>query len=128
MHDFIFGPKDCSDIRALGNSASGVYRVYPGSLGRRIQADVYCDMTTPGGSWLVFQRRKDGSMDFEQTWNQYLNGFGNASGELWLGNEALYLLTSNHKYKLRIDMEDFEGQKPIRRVLHVFHQFIGQSL
>jgi len=28
-----------------------------------------------------------------------------------LGNELLYLLTSNRKYKLRIDMEDFDGQK-----------------
>ena len=27
------------------------------------------------------------------------------------GNELLYLLTSNHKYKLRVDMEDFDGQK-----------------
>ena len=53
IHESLTGPKDCSDIRALGYSTSGVYRVYPGSLAKRIQADVYCDMTTPGGNWLV---------------------------------------------------------------------------
>ena len=53
LHESLVGPKDCSDIRALGYSTSGVYRVYPGSLAKRIQADVNCDMTTPGGNWLV---------------------------------------------------------------------------
>jgi ficolin len=88
-----------------------VYGIHTGSLAKRIQTDVYCDMTTPGGNWLVFQRRKDGSVAFERTWIEYQNGFGNPGGEFWLGNEALYLLTSNGKYKLRIDMEDFEGNK-----------------
>jgi ficolin len=111
IHGTLTGAKDCSDIRALGHSTSGVYRVYPGSLAGRIQTDVYCDLTTPGGNWLVFQRRKDGSFNFERTWIEYKDGFGNPSGEFWLGNEALYLLTSNGKYKLRIDMEDFDGQK-----------------
>ena len=50
-------PKDCSDIRALGYSTSGVYQVhvglYQGSLAEPIQVDVYCDMTTPCGNWLV---------------------------------------------------------------------------
>ena len=53
LHDSLIGPEDCSDIRAMGFSTSGVYRVYPGSLAKRIQADVYCDMTTTGGNWLV---------------------------------------------------------------------------
>ena len=29
----------------------------------------------------------------------------------FVGNEMLYLLTSKRKYKLRIDLEDFEGNK-----------------
>lgn len=30
---------------------------------------------------------------------------------LCLGNQILHFLTSNRKYKLRIELEDFEGQK-----------------
>ena len=29
----------------------------------------------------------------------------------FIGNEMLYLLTSKRNYKLRIDLEDFEGNK-----------------
>ena len=42
----------------------------------------------------VFQRRQDGSMNFIRNWLEYKVGFGNLSGEFWLGNEALRLLTN----------------------------------
>lgn len=100
-------PKDCNDIFTRGQSVSGVYRVYPD---RQQAFDVFCDMTTAGCPWLIFQRREDGRVDFEKNWNNYTNGFGNLNGEFYLGNENLYWLTSTRRYKLRVELEDFEGE------------------
>lgn len=52
----------------------------------------------------VFQRRYDGSVDFNQYWENYKHGFGSINGEFWLGNEKLYYLTNQRNYTLRVDM------------------------
>ena len=54
-------------------------------------------------------RRFDGSGDYDRDWDAYKQGFGEADGEYWLGNEYLHYLTSSRAYKLRFDLEDWDG-------------------
>ncbi|XP_031167226.1 microfibril-associated glycoprotein 4-like [Sander lucioperca] len=107
-------PVDCSAIYLRDNSKpSGVYTIYP--AGKRSAVKVYCDMTSEGGRWTVFQRRLDGTLNFYRGWNQYKTGFGSGTGEYWLGLENIYYLTNNRKSELLVDMEDFEGRKAFAR-------------
>ena len=62
-------------------------------------------MDTDGGGWTVFQRRQDGSVDFFLDWSDYQQGFGNLSGEFWLGLDKIHRLTSTAT-QLRVDMQD----------------------
>ncbi|XP_071173041.1 ryncolin-2-like isoform X1 [Mytilus edulis] len=99
--------RDCSDLDRK-HYKSGVYKIFPaGGAGFK----AYCDMETDGGGWTVFQRRQDGKVDFYRGWEDYVNGFGHFNTEFWLGNDKLYKLTSRGQYELRVNLEDFNGDK-----------------
>ncbi|XP_061030709.1 microfibril-associated glycoprotein 4 isoform X2 [Eubalaena glacialis] len=100
-------PLDCDDIYTQGYQEDGVYLIYPS--GPSVPVPVFCDMTTEGGKWTVFQKRFNGSVSFFRGWNDYKLGFGRADGEYWLGLQNLHLLTLKQKYELRVDLEDFEN-------------------
>ena len=65
-------------------------------------------MYTDGGGWTVFQRRQDGSENFYRGWTDYENGFGNLSGEFWLGLDKIYRLTNLNDgvVSLRVDLRN----------------------
>lgn len=98
---------DCDEMYRNVSTKSGVYNIFAITA----SFEAYCDMDTAGGRWTVIQRRMDGTVNFLRPWDQYKVGFGNASGEYWLGLENLHLLTKKRKYELRVDMEDFGGYK-----------------
>ncbi|CAC5414743.1 Fibrinogen-like protein A,Ryncolin-4,Angiopoietin-related protein 1,Ficolin-3,Ficolin-1-B,Techylectin-5A,Ficolin-2,Ryncolin-1,Tenascin-R,Fibrinogen-like protein 1,Tenascin-N,Ryncolin-3,Tenascin,Fibroleukin,Fibrinogen C domain-containing protein 1,Fibrinogen gamma chain,Ryncolin-2,Techylectin-5B,Angiopoietin-related protein 2,Microfibril-associated glycoprotein 4,Fibrinogen alpha chain,Ficolin-1-A,Ficolin-1,Angiopoietin-4 [Mytilus coruscus] len=98
--------KDCTDLLKY-ISHSDVYMIYP----NKHEVKVYCDMTTDGGGWTIIQRRLDGSVNFQRTWKDYENGFGNVDGEYWLGNKHIHSLTSSGTYELRIDLTDLSHTK-----------------
>ena len=66
-------------------------------------------METDGGGWTVFQRRQDGSVYFYRYWTDYENGFGNLTGEFWLGLSKIHRLTKEGSNTLRVDLGDFQG-------------------
>jgi hypothetical protein len=111
---------DCYDWRFKNCATSnGIYRIDPG-FGLE-PFDVYCDMTTDGGGWTVIQRLievvslysfylfrqvNDSSEMWNNTWQQYKNGFnyGLENGSLWLGNDRIHVMTSRSNVTLRVEI------------------------
>ena len=52
-----------------------------------------------------------GSVNFDRTWEEYKQGFGDPSGEFWIGNERLHQLTSEGYKELRILVTDSNDVK-----------------
>nr|XP_042121543.1 tenascin-X isoform X4 [Peromyscus maniculatus bairdii]XP_042121544.1 tenascin-X isoform X5 [Peromyscus maniculatus bairdii] len=96
-------PRDCGEEMQNGVSSSKTTTIFLNG-NRERPLDVFCDMETDGGGWLVFQRRMDGQTDFWRDWEEYAHGFGNISREFWLGNEVLHSLTQAGDYSMRVDL------------------------
>ncbi|XP_063505924.1 tenascin isoform X9 [Pongo pygmaeus] len=98
-------PKDCSQAMLNGDTTSGLYTIYLN--GDKAQAlEVFCDMTSDGGGWIVFLRRKNGRENFYQNWKAYAAGFGDHKEEFWLGLDNLNKITAQGQYELRVDLRD----------------------
>ena len=93
---------------SINKNSSGVYNIIDFcQQGTTVQG--YCDTLTDGGGWLVIQRRKDGSENFNRYWWEYEMGFGSLTGEFWFGLNALHCLTSQGQWELRIDLKLTNG-------------------
>ncbi|XP_078578136.1 microfibril-associated glycoprotein 4-like [Branchiostoma floridae x Branchiostoma japonicum] len=102
---------DCSEVytaQALfATVTDGPFSIKPFNVDNPIS--VYCDQTTDGGGWTVIQRRFDGSLQFYRQIEAYRDGFGDSSGEYWLGLENIYRILAQNAYELYIELEDWEG-------------------
>ena len=69
----------------------------------------FCDFLI--GEWTVFQRRVSAHVDFFRDWASYKVGFGDPSGNFWLGLDKLHELAKpGAGAKLRIDMKVRTGE------------------
>nr|XP_032814600.1 tenascin-R-like isoform X4 [Petromyzon marinus] len=101
----IQNPQDCAEQSLNGETESRVYTVYV----RNNESQpllVFCDMSTDGGGWIVFQRRQNGHTEFFRDWKSYARGFGDLRDEFWLGLDNLHRLTQQGRYELRVDLHD----------------------
>ncbi|PIC27793.1 hypothetical protein B9Z55_019940 [Caenorhabditis nigoni] len=95
--------QNCQDWMKAGFTDSGKYTI----LVNGVETEVWCDMQTYGGGWVLFQNRLDDTESYwDRKWDEYKNGFGDIdeNSNFWLGNEALYQLTNNQKATLRVEM------------------------
>ncbi|XP_029970998.1 angiopoietin-related protein 3-like [Salarias fasciatus] len=108
-------PSDCSELFGRGELVSGLYAVRP-SGSRPFM--VFCDMSNDHGA-TVIQRRTDGSVNFDQTWEKYEQGFGDFQGEFWLGLSKIRSLVSQGNSVLHILLEDWKHNR--RFIEYSFH-------
>ncbi|XP_062706517.1 fibrinogen alpha chain isoform X3 [Aedes albopictus] len=110
----------CADLMNAGMRQSGVY--YLQIRGTTYWfLKVFCEQEVADGGWTVIQRRDDFGEpreNFNRDWADYKNGFGDPAKEFWLGNENIYMLTNNEDYSLRVELEDFEGNKRYAQYSH----------
>ncbi|XP_070580682.1 microfibril-associated glycoprotein 4-like [Ptychodera flava] len=100
--------KDCNNFASDGSGtlSSSIYRVKP--IGISSPFDVFCEISE-SEAWTVIQRRVNGLVNFYRNWTEYKSGFGDIDGEYWLGNDNINAITTQAWYRLRIDLEDWDG-------------------
>ena len=102
--NFTYQLTNCYEIYKCFSEGNGVYNI----LDLTFQAlPVYCDMNK--GGWTIVQRRYDGSVAFDRTFAEYQAGFGDVTGEYWLGLDNIYHMTKYNDYEVRFDLEDNDG-------------------
>ncbi|NWU15821.1 ANGL5 protein, partial [Cephalopterus ornatus] len=100
---------DCSHIKdtvgSVSKTPSGLYIIHP--EGSNYPFEVFCDMDFRGGGWTVVQKRTEGIIPFQRTWSEYLDGFGDLTGEFWLGLRKIFDIVNQKatSFNLYVDLE-----------------------
>ncbi|XP_017558892.1 angiopoietin-related protein 3-like [Pygocentrus nattereri] len=100
-------PRDCGEVFSTGENTSGLYAIKPNQSEPFL---VYCEFTQEG-AFTVIQRRHDGSVNFNLSWQSYEDGFGDFRSEFWLGLTKILSIARQGDSLLRLQMEDWKQEK-----------------
>jgi len=101
--------KTCCDLRVYppGRVQNGVYKMST-NMGTftDMSTNIYCDMTTDDGGWIVTQRnRKNSELSFKKNWREYEDGFGDLNNDFWVGLKMMHTLTQTGQWEMRVDYQ-----------------------
>ena len=104
-HPFTAPIRSCCDLRIFPSDRVPT-RVYKISMGTFGTANVYCNMTTDGGGWIIIQRNRINSqLSFDKNWREYEEGFGDLNKNFWGGLQLMHYLTQRGQWEMRVDYQ-----------------------
>ncbi|XP_071100991.1 microfibril-associated glycoprotein 4-like [Haliotis cracherodii] len=123
---------DCAEGFELGHYVEEkmVFMIHP--IGAPRPFLVYCDIGQYGAR--MFTMRHEGILDFSRPWVDYKTGFGNLSGDFWLGLDHIHYLTNSRPMKLivrittRMPSDAYPERKHTYRHLTVGDESTGYVL
>lgn len=77
-------PENCVEVLQNGFDQDGVYTIFIGSHGT-LEAPAYCRQKIAGGGWQVIQQRSLQTPYIQPLMNDYVEGFGRADSDFWIG-------------------------------------------
>ena len=95
----------------LKNTWQFVWTFNPGYLIKAITRNISTSTTvwaTPLPSvngWILILNRFDPSLDFNQSWSEYVDGFGSSDSNYWMGLEKIYQLTRTGQWRMTLVVE-----------------------
>ncbi|XP_070133448.1 fibrinogen-like protein 1 [Drosophila bipectinata] len=95
---------ECDEINSCTTAEKGIYNI-------KLPGVSAFEAPCNGSGWTVIQRRMDGSVDFNRNWTEYRDGFGNVTGEFFIGLEKLYHITQSSQYELLISLGKVDGSR-----------------
>lgn len=100
----------CEDLGFEDNSGVYIFEPQLGNSREIFSNKRYCEIRDDG-LWTVIQRRDNYTIqhNFNMSWEDYKNGFGDLHKDFWMGNQLLHELSKHEPLILRIELYDFEN-------------------
>ncbi|XP_068151212.1 ficolin-2-like [Drosophila tropicalis] len=76
---------------------------------------VLCDAKIAGAGYTVIASRSNVELSFFRNWTEYQRGFGDFSGDFFIGLDKLHAITKSQTHELYVHLEDFEGNTRFAR-------------